>query len=276
MNTDIRTVDEVLDGGLLKHAARSNGPRSVERVTETLQQIARCEAGYSLAELARRLNVPKASLADILAGLVACDFLTKGQSGRYVLGAAAVAFARMAVSSNSFSDLTHHHLEALVEKINETALIARLDYESMVSVYVDKVESNQAVRYTVPLGLRRELYATSAGKVLLAYMPKSDQSAYLRSVPFERFTPRTIVDRRTMERELEQVLADGFASTNGERSVGASGISAPILDRDGQLLGAITVAGPSARIQPVRDEIISHVGETAQRICTVFRQIYNA
>ena len=94
-------------------------------------------------------------MADILSGLVASGFLFKNPAGRFVLGAGAIAFARMAVSSCSLVDTTHYHLELLVGSINETAVIARLDYESMVSVYVDKVESDHSVRVSVPLGLRR-------------------------------------------------------------------------------------------------------------------------
>jgi IclR family transcriptional regulator, acetate operon repressor len=274
MRTDIRTEYE--NGANTSAELRSAGPRSVARIAETLQLIARSEAGHSLAELARRLGVPKASMADILSGLVASGFLFKNPAGRFVLGAGAIAFARMAVSSCSLVDTTHYHLELLVREINETAVIARLDYESMVSVYVDKVESDHSVRYSVPLGLRRELYATSAGKIILAHLPKTEQSAYLRSVSFERFTPRTIVDRKAIERELDEVMRLGFASTEDERSAGASGIAAPVLDSEGQLLCAITVAGPTTRIQPMRNEIIAHVRETARRIGSAFGHVYSA
>ncbi len=274
MSTDMRTSPE--NRARSPSEIRSAGPRSVVRVAETLQLIARSEAGYSLAELARRLDVPKASMADILSGLVASSFLFKNPDGRFVLGTGAIAFARTAVSSCSLVDVTHHHLELLVRSINETAVVARLDYESMVSMYVDKVESDHSVRYSVPLGLRRELYATSAGKVILAHLPKAEQSAYLRSVSFERFTPRTIVDRKVIEQELDEVMRVGFASTEDERSVGASGIAAPVLDSEGQLLCALTVAGPTTRIQPRRDEIIAHVRETARRIGSAFGQIYSA
>jgi IclR family acetate operon transcriptional repressor len=274
MGTDMRTTYD--NSGTGRSETRSVGPRSVERVTETLQLIGRSESGYSLAELARRLDVPKASMADILAGLVASSFLSKNAAGRFVLGSGALAFARMAVSSSSLVDVTHHHLEVLVKSVNETAVIARLDYESMVSVYVDKVESDHSVRYSVPLGLRRELYAASAGKVILSHLPKSELSAYLRSVSLERFTPRTIVDRKAIERELDDVVRLGFASTEDERSVGASGISAPVLDSEGQLLCVVTVAGPTTRILPVRGEIIANVRETARRIGSAFSQVYGA
>ncbi|HEV2557449.1 MAG TPA: IclR family transcriptional regulator [Microvirga sp.] len=274
MKTNIRTVDGMSPVSALP--VRAVGPRSVERVTEALNLLSRWEAGYSLAELARRLEVPKASLADLLAGLVACDFVSRTPGGRFKLGPAALAFARQAVSSTSFSDFTHHHLEALVKTVKETALVARLDEENMVSVYVDKVESEHSVRYTVPIGLRRELFATSAGKVLLAHLQEGDQAAYLRSVTLERFTPRTIVDRKALRRELDLVVDRGVATTEDERSVGASGVAAPIFDSDGHVLGALAVAGPTARMQLARDQIVSLVQETAQRISDVFGQARNA
>lgn len=245
---------------------RRTSPLAVERVTDTLELLARKHLGATLSDASRQLNVPKASLLDILRGLGSRRYVRKDESGRYHLDAGAFGFARSALASHAVLDVAHPVLDRLVRESSETALIARLDETELVSVYVDKVESESPIRYTVPLGLRRELHATSAGKVLLAHFSPEALEAYLEKKALEKFTRRTIVEPEALRRELKRVRSDGLAFTQDERTDGASGIAAPVTDLDGYVVASLTVAGATTRMMAGRARLKQLVRNSAAQI----------
>jgi IclR family acetate operon transcriptional repressor len=246
--------------------ARRGGPMSVERVTFALELLAGKQLGLSLTEMCRQLDVPKASLLDLLRGLEDLNFVKKNDGGRYQLGDAAIAFAHSALASHGFLDLARPFLSRLARESGETALIAYLDEEDMTAVYVDKVECESPIRYTVPLGLRRELYACSVGKAMLAYLPQTRLDKYLRRTSLEPFTEGTIVDASRLRSELDEIRRREVATTRDERTVGASGFAAPIRTSDGAVIAGIVVAGPSSRVFPIASKLSGLVRDAANGI----------
>ncbi len=116
-----------------------------------------------------------------------------------------------------------------------------------VAHYLDRVESTNSIRYAVTVGERRELYCTSMGKTLLAYFPEERLQQYLESVERLQFTENTIVDMAALRAELGQIRAERVARTSDEWVRGASGLGAPIFSRDGTVVAALVVAGPTDR-----------------------------
>jgi DNA-binding IclR family transcriptional regulator len=70
--------------------------------------------------------------------------------------------------------------------------------------------------------------------------------------------------------ELERIRACGYALDRGEHFDGIHCVAAPLLDRHGQTIAAITIAGPASRIPATRFEemgrmIIVESNEAARR-----------
>lgn len=224
-----------------------SGPRAVGRVTDVLELLAVRREGLSLTALANHLDVPKASLSALLKPLALRDYVILGDGGRYHLGAAAYAFARQVTSQAELIGLTHPLLEKLASESGETALLATLLPDEMVAIYIDKAESDNPIRYTVPVGLRRELHASSTGKVILAFQSIEYQDAYLAR-RLARFTAATLVEPEGLRAQLEGIRRDGFVLAQDERTAGASGIAVPVWGAGGLFLGGLSLAGPSPRI----------------------------
>ena len=75
-------------------------------------------------------------------------------------------------------------------------------------------------------------HATTAGRVLLAYMSDVEREALLGAGPLEKLTERTVTDRRELARILASVRRDGFSSARGESTAGLGAIAAPVLGPD--------------------------------------------
>lgn len=250
-------------------ASAAPAPQSVDRIFAMLEHLARERSGASLAALARHTKAPKTSLVGLLAGMVEGGWLARDGQGRYTLGPHMLSLAMQVTARTDLTVLARPLLEALSRETGETALLGALAPDADISMYIDKVESTNPVRYTVSLGERRELYSSAVGKLLLAYLPPARREAYLRHVKFERFTPNTISSVSALRREIAAISKAGLSCTESERVAGASAIAAPVLDREGRLVVGVCLAGPSDRIRTHRRELEKRVRATAQALAAL-------
>lgn len=224
----------------------SQGPRSLMRILGLLDAIAKEPAGLTLARLNVLIGAPKSSLLMLLRPLVAGGYLVH-EGGRYSLGGAAFQLASTIQAAGGLPRMMRPWLEKICALTGESVFLAVLDEDAGISEYIDGVQSPQAVRYWVDVGARRELYAGSAGKVFLAYKSKAWRERYLNSVEFTQKTPKTIMNKAELKRQIERVQRDGYAVSRGEAIDGAAGMAAPVFDRKGAVIAAIVVGAPDDR-----------------------------
>lgn len=213
-------------------AAREH--RTVSRVTTILEAVARDRRGIRLTVLAQLLDAPKSSVHGLTKGLVATGYLIE-RDGGYVLGPAVGAL--LTPGRPSLLEAARPVMEELQERCGETVALCALVGDSVV--YVDLVESTQAIRYVAPLRTRRPLYPTSAGKCFLSYMKQSKVEAYLREFPADR--------RDDIRAELAEVRQNGVAYNRGETVGDVTAVASPILVA-GRPTACLNVAGPTSRM----------------------------
>jgi IclR family transcriptional regulator, acetate operon repressor len=93
-------------------------------------------------------------------------------------------------------------------------------------------------------------HCSAAGKVFLAFGASAPRE------PLERLTARTIVHPAELDRQLAAVREQGYATIVDELEMGLAAVAAPIRDGDGTVVGALSVAGPTARLGPSRLGIV--------------------
>jgi DNA-binding IclR family transcriptional regulator len=116
------------------------------------------------------------------------------------------------------------------------------------------------------VGRRRSAHATSSGKVLLAFGSQADvDDAVAGGLP--RLGPRTITTRTRLNQALADVRRAGYAISADEAAPGVVSIAAPIFDRIGSCVAAVSVAGPLIRMPSDRhDQLVRMVVRTAAEI----------
>ena len=250
----------------MKTAPRTPAPQSVERIFAILDHLAAERGGDTLAGIARKAQAPKTSLVGLLAGMLGGGYVSRDEQGRYTLGPQMLSLSMRVTGGTDLTLLARPLLAELVERTGETALLGTLAPDADLSMYIDKVESANPVRYTVSLGERRELYSSAIGKLLLAFMEKPRREKYLRTEPLRAFTPNTITSVRRLRSELAQIVREGISRTDSERVVGASALAAPVLGPDRRLVVGIALAGPSERVRDNREHLEKHLQEAARRL----------
>ncbi|MEJ0069036.1 MAG: IclR family transcriptional regulator [Pseudomonadota bacterium] len=239
-------------------------PRSLERVLMVLHGIAEAAEGLTLAELSDRLRAPKSTLLTLLRPLVGAGYLVH-IGGRYSAGPAMFGFASDLLSAQRFPKLMRPFTEELAERSRETVYVAVLDEEASRITYIDAIESPQPIRYGVPVGTTRPLYCSAAGRLLLAHQEEDWREAYVKTAQLERLTPRTITDRATLRKTLQEVRRTGLSISLEESAVGAGGIAAPILGSTGQVFGALMIGAPIDRFEATQPHLTRLIREMAGR-----------
>jgi DNA-binding IclR family transcriptional regulator len=204
------------------------------------------EPRLSLAELAARTGIPRATAFRLLSTLEQSGFLQKIH-GAYQLGIKCFVLGNIVAGGLDLRETAHPHLVALRDATRETTQIAILDHWQVV--YLERMLS------PLPVGFMRSragailpAYCTGLGKALLAFAPEQDVEAWAATQKFTAITPRTITNARRLLKDLRLVRERGYALDEEEREKGVCCIAAPVRNHTGDVVAAISVAGPTQRM----------------------------
>lgn len=240
--------------------------RAANRVVDILELVARSREGLALREVSAELEAPKSSLLPLLRALTARGYLEQGRTGEYRLGGRALALGNGSAAHRELPDVARPALVELMRRTGETVFLGSLTGDGMSVVYVDKVESEQIIRYAAGVGDRRPLHATSSGKAILAFLPADERETILRALPLARHTERTVTSLPALRAALDDIRRAGVCVSLDEMVRGACGVAAPIFDRRGRVAGVCTVAGPTDRVRPHLRTLAAEVKRTARAV----------
>jgi len=129
---------------------------------------------------------------------------------------------------------------------------------------LDEVTGSHFVGAAGNVGTRWPIHATSTGKVLLAF---DEQYVGVIDDTLEALTKRTITDRTVLEAELAEIRRRGYAETVDELEHGFSGVGAVVRGSMGDVLGALSICGPTQRLsEPRRSQLGMILMDAAERL----------
>jgi DNA-binding IclR family transcriptional regulator len=219
--------------------------QSVDRALSVLEILAaQGEAGVT--EVAAELGVHKSTAFRLVAVLESRGFVEQlADRGKYRLGFGVVRLAGAAAAQLDIAQQGRRICEALAADLEETVNIAILDSDRAVNV--SQVRGPAALSTHNWVGQGTPLHATSSGKVLLAHAADAVRKSLLsRELP--RFTAATITDPEALQLDLDRIVEQGWGSTVEEYEVGLSAVAAPVRGADGDVVAALSVSGPSFRM----------------------------
>lgn len=235
---------------------------SVANAARMLKQFTSMDRDLGVTELAARLDLGKSTVHRLLATLAEERFVEQDdETGRYRLGLAAFELGAAASSPTDLHQAVLMPMSVLRIRTGETVQTAVLDGRQVV--YVERLESPNTLRLFLEVGTRNDAHATGTGKCLLAYLDPTQLDRLLRDWDLPQKTPHTITDPRALRRELKETRARGWAENRHESEMGMISVAAPIRDVTKQVVAALSVAGPSDRMEPRLDSIVQSVVEAA-------------
>jgi len=204
------------------------------------------EPRLTLAEISRRLDLPKSTAHRLLATLLSRGFIEKPDADMYALGTAVVALTQSVRVNAELRDRVAPLVRDLADACRESVLVTVRDGDTVLYIYA--VESPQRLLARTAIGDHAPLYCTAAGKAFLAFLPSGDADRLCERMVLEPLTPHTITDRDTLRRQLACARADGYTLDCEEHERQTYCVGAPIWDAQRRVIGAISVSGADPEI----------------------------
>lgn len=172
------------------------------------------------------------------AGYLTYDLSTK----RYYPGLKLLRLAGKAHRSTGLLEV-EERLRVVSDAVNQTCSFSVL--AGRHALYAARIVANKALMYQVEIGKTLPAYATSAGHVLLAWLPEASLLELFPEPTLLGYTDSTIRTRDALLSYLAEVREQGYAFNRGQLSESVSAVAVPVRDPTGEVAGAFSVAGPA-------------------------------
>lgn len=210
----------------------------VERTLDVLLMLSKESDGLAVSELAEKLALPNSSTHRILTTLKKNHFVIQSsETKKYRLGYKVLTLSHNIIKEDNLSRTAKPFMKELADMINKTIALCVMEAESIICL--DYVESKDTYRFMVRTGFAMPPHATSAGKVIQAYMP-IEQIKHNFLNDNTRLTNNTKTDLDLFLSELEVVRNNGYAVSDEELQVGVQGAACPIFDYNKKVIGSVS------------------------------------
>ncbi len=224
--------------------------RSVTNALAILEAFSLERPELGVTELGHALGLGKSTVHRLLSALAARGYVRKRpETGRYCLGLKAFEIGTLAAGQHSVRETVAPYLQRLGAATRETVHLGVL--EDGTVIYIDKIESSQALQMYSRVGRRAPVHCTALGKALLAWEPEDVRERVIRR-RLRAYTPNTHTDAVKLREELAQVRQLGWALDDEEFEVGLRCIAAPIRDHTRRVVASLGIASPAVRLSPER------------------------
>lgn len=236
--------------------------QTLERTIALLDCFSIEQPELGVREAARLIHLSSSTTGRLLAAMKECGVLSQNPvTHLYSLGGKVLSWAGVYTANLDVRNKALPAMEELWHSTQETISLYVL--EGHERVCVERMESPQNVRIVARIGRRLPLYAGSAGKVFLAFLPPARRDQILKEMTLAPLTTKTIVNFDQLLQELEKIRHQGYAVSYGEWVLDASGVASPIFDQKGEVIAALTISGPGQRFT---EEKAAEYGVEVQRV----------
>lgn len=237
--------------------------RTIERALDVLE-IFTPGAMLSLKEIASITKQPEPSLYRVVLTLQKRGYLSQRDDGTYEL-TSKVLYGRVLDEADSVRQIARPVLNELVMRFDETASLS-YSFGNYIQV-LDSIETFQTFRITNRPGRIIPPHCSAMGKSILAFLPDEAADHLLEAYGMARRTEHSIGDRHALSKELKSVREVEWACDREESTLGQICYGAPIRNKQGRAIAALSVSSPAQRLTSVSEtQIREAVRDAAKRI----------
>lgn len=221
--------------------ARS-GSQSLERGLDILEMIEAENGDIGVRELARRLELSPTIVQRLVSSLAVRGYIEKNtETSRYRLGHRSMILGASGERGVDYLVTARRELDRLAQEHSLNGFVSVL--RSGRAIYLLAVQAD-GLAIRVAVGSEMALHSTAAGKVLLASLDDSEARKLLGHRKLLAITPHTVTDAAAVIASLAKVRRQGYATVVEENIPGVLSVGAPITDRTGAIVAALSVAFP--------------------------------
>ncbi|MEU8649974.1 IclR family transcriptional regulator [Streptomyces sp. NPDC048737] len=221
---------------------------AVTRALDILELFLDGDGTLSAPDIVRRLQLPRTTVHELVTTLAARSYIVTvpGQPGRYRLGVRPYQLGSRYAEQLDLAAEGQQVARTVAETCDETVHVAILEGTDVI--YIAKVDSTHAVRMVSAAGRRLPAHCTSVGKMLLASLPDAELAARIPDdADLVAMTPNSITEPGALREALAQIRERGVAVESRESNPDVSCVAAPVHDRTGRVVAALSISVPMIR-----------------------------
>lgn len=203
----------------------TGGVAALDRAIRILNVFSSSDRSLSLAEIAVRTGLYKSTILRLANSLLHSQFMERLDDGRYRLGPGVFRLGALYQRSLGTADVILPLMRPLAQESSES--MAFYVRSGGMRTCLCRIESPHALRYSIRDGDVLPLETGAGGRVLLAFSGSPGE-------PYET------------------IRCSMFFISRGDRSADIVGVAAPVFGPDATLLGSLTLAGPSSRLEDAK------------------------
>jgi len=236
----------------------------IERMMKLLDTLEQHPEPLGLKQIAQYTGLHPSTAHRILAAMAADRLVDRVEPGSYRLGMRLLELGTLVRSRISVRELALPMMRELHAQTGETVnLSVRHDDEI---VYVERTSSGRsAMRIVHMIGARAPLHVTAAGKLFLLEEGFGKLRDYAKRTGLAPHTRNSLSGMAALERELERIQRQGWATDNEEYEIGVRCVAAAVRDDSGQQIAALSISTPADRMKANSGALVKEAAERISR-----------
>ncbi len=219
--------------------------RSLARGLAVIEAFDREHSALSLADVARRADVTRATARRLLHTLVDLGYAsTDGK--RFSLRPKVLNLGYSYMASLGLIEIAQPVMSDLAAEVHESCSASVMDGHDVV--YIARVPSKQRIMsISLTVGTRLPAHCTSMGRVLLSGLSPAEIEGFFADTVLSKPTPDTVVEPGALRAIVRQTAEQGWAIVDGELELGLISLAAPIHDNQGKVVAALNISSHTSR-----------------------------
>lgn len=242
----------------------ATGTQAVDRAAALVSTVVHADEPLSFADLQEASGLAKSTTSRMLAALERGGLLERDPDGSYVAGGLFWLYAARHDPWEELVRLARPALEDIGEQTSETVHLSVTRGDKVVQVA--QVDSRYLLGTRDWTEVDVPAHTSALGKVFYAWgaLPVPNE-------PLERLTDTTLTSPEDLRRDGIRTRKRGWAITDGELEVGLSGVAVPVQGPRGDVVAALGISGPTARLEDRLDEIGTNLSTHAAQLSRLLR-----
>lgn len=242
--------------------------QSVQRALDILECFDELNKELTLGEISEKLDLNKSTVHGIIKTLSINEYIDQNISnGKYLLSPKLLEKYQLVYGSMSIrlKEIGSYYIKELSLKYKASSRLFSYDGQKLTFLEMIKPDNSYYIVSSVT-GYPIPPNATATGKIVLAHMKKEELEHYLNQETFEKFTDKTLVEKKDILFEVKNIYKKGYSIENEEVEIGIYSIASPIYDNHNNLIGVLSLTGPVVKLKDQIQEIIVDIKDYSKKI----------
>lgn len=242
----------------------------LEKASELIDCLGRAGEPVTLAYVREALGMPKSSTHRLLGELAALGIVRRTDDSRYSLGPRLLYWGEAAADTFDLRAVADGPMRRLRDEVGESVHLYVRDHDTRICIAA--VEGRHELRPFIQLGRPLPLRVGAAGKLLLAFADPQVRNDELRRARDDASRMPNAPGQHLAD-QLEQIRADRWATSVGEREQGVSAAATAVTDSRDRVVAALCISAPTTRLGPERfDDMRVPLAGCAQEISALLQR----